>query len=65
MSKLLCSRCNHEWITRIETPPVSCPKCKSIYWNKPRVRVRKLDNKEATHEKRAKATSRTDSTKIR
>jgi len=33
---LRCSRCGHEWIPRRATPPPTCPKCKSAYWDKPR-----------------------------
>jgi predicted Zn-ribbon and HTH transcriptional regulator len=36
-----CGRCGHEWQKRIEKP-VHCPKCKSPYWNKPRVREKKV-----------------------
>lgn len=32
----ICKRCNHEWVQRKEDPPVSCPKCHSPYWQKPR-----------------------------
>ena len=28
---LHCNRCGHEWIPRVN--PVTCPKCKSYYWN--------------------------------
>jgi predicted Zn-ribbon and HTH transcriptional regulator len=30
-----CQRCEHIWILR-KLNPVTCPKCKSPYWNKPR-----------------------------
>ena len=34
-----CERCGHEWIPNdINTEPRVCPKCKSPYWNKPRIR---------------------------
>jgi hypothetical protein len=36
----VCSRCEHEW-TAVEVP-AACAACKSKYWNKPRVRARKL-----------------------
>ena len=26
-----CSRCNHEWISRRDTP-IQCPRCKSYNW---------------------------------
>lgn len=34
-----CERCGHEWIprTKIDEEPTICPKCKSPYWNKPRI----------------------------
>ena len=35
---LKCNRCNHEWIRRQEIKPKTCPKCRSPYWNKARVR---------------------------
>ncbi|MEM3122276.1 MAG: hypothetical protein QXH60_02435 [Candidatus Pacearchaeota archaeon] len=31
-----CERCGHEWIPRKGGYPILCPKCKSLYWNKPR-----------------------------
>lgn len=34
-----CERCDHEWIPRetTEGEPLVCPRCKSPYWNKPRI----------------------------
>ena len=37
-----CQRCEHEWLPRKEGEPVTCPKCKSPYWNRPR-QVAKVD----------------------
>src|SRR5918996_219519 len=39
-----CSRCGHRWIprTKTDTEPTICPKCKSPYWDKPRMSVGKL-----------------------
>lgn len=39
-----CLRCGYEWIPRFpdRNPPVSCPKCRSIVWNKPRTRNKKV-----------------------
>jgi len=43
---LRCNRCGnperkgHRWMQRGEDPPVSCPDCRSKYWDKPRVRHR-------------------------
>ena len=32
-------RCGHEWLPRTKgDKPRVCPKCKSPYWNKPRIR---------------------------
>ena len=35
----LCERCSHRWAPKQpDTPePKVCPKCKSEYWNKPRM----------------------------
>lgn len=38
IDRLVCNRCNHEWIPRKDELPKTCPKCKSPYWNKKRVR---------------------------
>jgi len=31
-----CERCSHEWQPRKKEYPVTCPNCKSPYWDKPR-----------------------------
>jgi len=38
--KLLCERCGHTWIPRIQTKPVCCAnrKCNSPYWDRPRLK---------------------------
>ena len=34
---LRCLRCAHAWTPRGDgTPPLTCPKCRSPYWNRPR-----------------------------
>ena len=34
-----CNRCKHEWAGKIENPKTCAnPKCRTPYWNKPRVR---------------------------
>jgi len=34
-----CGRCGHIWVPRsYDDEPRVCPKCKSPYWNKPKVR---------------------------
>jgi len=44
---LKCTRCGHTWRPRGEELPTVCPnpKCKSPYWNKPRKRKKKSNNK--------------------
>jgi predicted Zn-ribbon and HTH transcriptional regulator len=34
-----CERCGHEWVAKTERRPIICPKCKSPYWDRPRVRT--------------------------
>lgn len=31
-----CERCGHTWTTKTDKLPGTCPKCKSIYWDRPR-----------------------------
>lgn len=31
-----CERCGHCWRTKTDKLPKFCPKCKTIYWNRPR-----------------------------
>jgi len=38
---LICLRCNHNWIARTEKPRF-CPKCKSLYWDKERKRIKEI-----------------------
>jgi len=38
MTELKCGRCDHKWVSRVSYSPARCPKCKSPYWNKERVR---------------------------
>lgn len=45
MTGFKCERCNHEWVPRNKEEPSVCPKCKSPYWNKPRRRKIKNNNK--------------------
>ena len=33
-----CPCCNHSWYGQTPNMPKVCPKCKSPYWNKERVR---------------------------
>ena len=43
-----CERCGHEWVPRTGAVPRVCPKCKSAYWDVPKMaaeRVRQLPGK--------------------
>jgi len=31
-----CLRCGYKWIPRKDGMPVTCPKCRSPYWNIPK-----------------------------
>jgi hypothetical protein len=42
----LCSRCSHEWYPRQPGRPLTCPKCKSPYWDRAR---RGADNPDEDH----------------
>lgn len=37
ITKLRCLRCEHEWYPRKAELPKTCPKCRSPYWNTPRL----------------------------
>jgi Zn finger protein HypA/HybF involved in hydrogenase expression len=37
ITKLQCERCGHQWIPKKEEVR-QCPKCKSAYWDKPKVK---------------------------
>lgn len=48
MENLHCKHCGAYWVSRIENPPVQCPRCKNVNWN-----VDRSDNKkEKLHCKR-------------
>ncbi len=34
-----CNRCGYEWTPRKGVTPKQCTRCKSPYWNKPRVQL--------------------------
>lgn len=45
-----CGRCGKVWIAKIHRSdagklanlfPVACPRCKNLYWNRPRVRAKR------------------------
>jgi len=48
LSGFRCSRCEHEWVPRIESDdePRVCPKCKSPYWDRPRRDTKKSGKKD-------------------
>ncbi len=33
--KLICERCDNDWIQRYDKEPKTCPGCKSPFWKKP------------------------------
>lgn len=33
---LKCLRCGRKWVKRTKDLPLTCAKCRSPYWNKPR-----------------------------
>ena len=35
-----CLRCNYDWESLVDDPKI-CPKCKSYFWNKKRIRVKR------------------------
>jgi predicted Zn-ribbon and HTH transcriptional regulator len=35
-----CARCSWEWLPRSERKPTICPRCKSPYWDRERMRER-------------------------
>lgn len=36
IAKLVCYRCNYDWIKRYDKMPKYCPHCKSKYWDRRR-----------------------------
>ncbi len=38
-SLLRCARCSYEWVPRRDELPKRCPKCRSIKWNDPHLKV--------------------------
>lgn len=36
MNHLVCTRCQHRWLPRLEKPPLYCPFCHSNKWQTPR-----------------------------
>ena len=32
MKRLKCFKCNHTWLPRTDTMPLSCPNCNSRHW---------------------------------
>jgi len=35
LHKFKCLRCGHQWYPRKPALPVTCPKCRSAYWDRP------------------------------
>jgi len=41
-----CSRCGYEWVPHdFDDVPETCPRCRTPYWNKERVRAKKGEKK--------------------
>lgn len=38
-SRLVCHRCSYEWMPRRGQPPKRCPRCRSVKWNNPDLKV--------------------------
>jgi predicted Zn-ribbon and HTH transcriptional regulator len=38
ISQKTCNRCGHAWFPQAPGEPRRCPRCRSPYWNKARVR---------------------------
>jgi len=53
-----CERCGHIWLPTSQEEPRVCPRCKSPYWNKPRVRARPGEKAEATPKTEKPATKK-------
>lgn len=45
-TKLTCLRCDHVWGSRLERKPRVCPKCKSPYWYKKRIKEIARNNRD-------------------
>lgn len=55
MTKLACNRCDHTWRPFVKSPK-RCPKCKSQYWNRPRVyRLKARPEIKPTEKRRSRA----------
>ena len=35
LHRFICLRCGHKWFPRKPTLSVTCPKCRSPYWDRP------------------------------
>ncbi len=58
-----CERCGYSWnVPRYKAKPKSCAKCKSKYWDSPR--VYKVGNLESTFAKRDKPTGKKAKVKL-
>ncbi len=33
-----CERCGHIWVPKTDRRPIICPKCKSPYWDRARLK---------------------------
>ena len=55
----LCERCGYRWVPRQnpDKEPKVCPKCKSVYWNKPRKLDWPVDKRAIQHDERPQRTA--------
>jgi DNA-directed RNA polymerase subunit RPC12/RpoP len=48
--RLECLRCGHKWLPRKEGTPLTCPRCRSPYWNKPKGAIDSSSSKGGTND---------------
>ena len=60
LKEYTCERCRHVWRQRVSgtDDPLTCAKCRSAYWNRPRRnRVNTTETESAPHDAQARNTS--------
>lgn len=45
--RCICERCGNKWVARSEARPMTCPKCRSPYWDRKRVNNYPMDKRSA------------------
>jgi len=46
VKQFCCYRCGHEWQPRKDEDSITCPNCRSPYWNKPKKASTEEDGKQ-------------------